>query len=590
MAFACRKLPEPIKRHWRVLPLLLAPVLLSPLLTIGSEKARCAYLLLLMATYWVLELLPLSLTAVLPFFLGPLLRIGTCHELAKSYFTDIHFLMIGGVMLSVAMEDTGLSRRFALRTVALLGTRPRWLLLGFMLPSWLMSMWMSNTGTTILMFPFVMAAIAETEKATEQLQDAPDRESLALDQREKHPTATDCEGAAAEPPRPCEDGLDSNTVGKTRHKTHTRSHAVCYCLSVAYACNVGGVATLIGTGTNLVLVGQLQQIYRVSNVVTFSNWMAFSLPLSLFSLLLIWLLLQLVFVGPRDTFNWRSQSAEQKRQEARVKLYFHQQLEALGSVSFAEWATMAAFPCVLLLLLTGKLTSSFGWHYLFGSVNDKPVVSDATGMLLVALLLTLIPNPDLTEEHGPTNSLGYRAVARWDRVLLKIPLDIMLLIGGGLALAKLTKDTKLSETIGSALTPTLQALPTELTLLLLSFCVIWLTEVTSNMATASVLLPIVAQIAACLGHNPLLFMVSLTVTCSFAFCLPTATPPNAIVFGSGRVSIPSMAKAGLVLNLVFSTIVPFYTMLVGRWVYNVHELPEWAETSSSLCANETFSG
>jgi sodium-dependent dicarboxylate transporter 2/3/5 len=438
------------------------------------EAKRTLAIAVLMAVLWITEAIPLAVTALFPIALFPTLGIMKGSEVAPVYLNNILFLFMGGFMMALAMERWHLHRRIALKVILLVGRSPSRLLLGFMAGSWILSMWISNTATTMMMVPIVMALLVKL------------RENAGKDFRK------------------LEVGL---------------------LLGVAYASSVGGMATLIGTAPNMAFV----RIYAISfpeaTEITFLQWSAIGLPISAVLFVMIFLLLRTRLTRHVD-FDVQPSVLEDE-------------YRSLGRASYEEKVVFFAFLFMALMLVTRSSvtindTTIRGWSSLF---PDPSYIDDGTVAISVALLLFLIPARSPGEFiMGP-------------RIIGKIPWDIILLLGGGFALAKGFQESGLSAYLGGQLAA-LGALPPLVMVLAICTLITFLTELTSNTATTQVVLPIIASLSTVIGVSPLLLMVPATIAASCAFMLPVATPPNAIVFGTHRLKVTDMASTGLWLNLI----------------------------------------
>jgi sodium-dependent dicarboxylate transporter 2/3/5 len=434
-----------------LLQLLPAPADLPP------AAWQVAALAVWMAAWWLSEALPLAVTALLPLLVLPLLGTAPIQTVAPAYANPVIFLFLGGFLLAAAVERWGLHQRIALHLVHLVGLRPDRLVLGFMLATALLSMWISNTATVMMMVAIGMAVANQTTGAQRQT------------------------GTAL-------------------------------MLGIAYAASIGGVATLIGTPPNAILAGVVRSTQGLE--IGFAQWLAFALPLAAIMLLLTWwLLTHLWFRAPPDS----GRGGERALREARA---------ALGPWSPQERRVSAVF---VLVAAAWVLRGFIGWEPL-----DR--LGDAGIALTGALLLFALP------DGSGGRLLDWPSAAR-------IPWDILLLFGGGFALAQGFADSGLTAALAGRLSLLAGADPLWL-IGGVALLVVFLTEITSNTATATLLLPLMAGLAEAVQLHPLLLMVPAAVAASFAFMLPVATPPNAIVFGSRQVSIGQMARAGVLLNLL----------------------------------------
>ena len=466
--------------------------LLGPPGGLSGPEWAVAMTAVLMAIWWISEALPLAATALVPIVLFPLLGVIDVDDITEAYGNDLIFLFLSGFFIAVTMQRWNLHRRIALRTIYLVGPSPRRIILGFMLATGGLSMWISNTATAMMMLPIGLAVLRQSEDEAER-------------------------------------------QGQPLH----RGFGVALMLGIAYSASIGGIATLIGTPPNAVLAGQAEALYGVE--ITFARWMLFGLPLSVLFLAVAWAYLTL---GPLCRGLAPLSSG---REPIRAEM------EALGPMDTAEKRVLIVF-----------LLVAFSWVFSsFLPAGVLPFFGDASIGMTGALALFLLPSG---KEKG-------QRLLDWETAV-RVPWDIVLLFGGGFALATGFATTGLSESLASALA----VLDGTSIFLIIGVCiliVVFLTEVTSNTATSTVFVPLMGALAVATSFNPIVLMAAVAVAASCAFMLPVATPPNAIVFGSRALTIPDMAKAGLLLN--------FVTVILGTlFVYFFLPLALGLEVSATL--------
>lgn len=423
--------------------------------------------------WWVTEAVPIAVTAILPVVLFPLSGALDIADTTTAYGHKYVFLYLGGFFLAIAIEKVNLHRRIALTVISLIGTRMRMIVLGFMVATAFLSMWISNTATSVMMLPIGLAIVA-------QFRDHPD-------------------------------------TPENEHEEFGKM----LMLAIAYSASLGGMATLIGTPPNLVLAGIVKELYEVE--INFLDWMLFAFPLSVLLLFICWVYLTRYAVK-LEAVHFTGGVEEIKRQR-----------KLLGIMSSNEKRVLIVF-----------VLTAFAWmtrSFLFSPII--PAIDDTLIALIAGILLFVIPS---SEEKG--------GVLEWDDAK-KIPWGILLLFGGGLAIAQGFKDTGLAKWLAEQLTQ-LDFLPLLVMTLVLVAVINFLTEVTSNLATTAMILPVLAPLAAAMGVHPYIFMVSATLAASCAFMLPVATPPNAVVFGSGYINMSSMMRVGFGLNLISILLITFW--------------------------------
>ncbi len=444
------------------------------------EAWRVAGLAGLMAVWWVTEVIPIPITALLPLVLLPLLAGSPIEAAASPFANPIIFLFMGGFMIAKAMERWDLHRRLAFGIITAVGTSPLRLVAGFMVAAAFLSMWVSNTAVAVMMLPIGISVIEVLRRARER-----------------------------------DGGAGGDRVGGVERS----AFPVALLLGVAYGTSIGGVATLIGTPPNAILAGFLSEEYGVR--VGFARWLLLGLPLTLVLLPVTWFLLtRVVFrVDPAGPGLSAGELSALR--------------SSLGRLRTAERRVAWVFAGTALAWMTRPIVSRW-----------LPELSDAGIAIGAAILLFLVP--------AGGSDRGGLLDWEWAR---RIPWDVLVLFGGGLSLASAMTRSGLAEWIGVALSGA-AALPLLLLLVVIAGAVVFLTEVTSNTATAAAFVPILAGLALVLGEDPFLLAAVAALASSCAFMLPVATPPNAIVFGSGEVRIQEMARAGFVLNLIVILLVP----------------------------------
>lgn len=362
-----------------------------------------------------------------------------------------------------------------------------------------------------------------------------------------------------------------------------------FALCVAYAANIGGVATLTGTPPNLILQGQADKLYssRVSGAdsgITFAKWMGFGLPLSIIVLLLSWIWLQIMFLG----FScFKKQNPKERKA---IKLVIEGEKKKLGGITFGEVVVMLLFGALALLWIFRDIPGFGGWKVIFKEDTNGSYVKDSTSAMLIAVSLFFLPTKlprvfcwnkyDVSESSDKPK---YHPILTWKNTVNRIPWGVIVLLGGGFALASATSASGLSKKVGCSLR-ILDSFEPWVMNLILSLIIAAATEITSNSATATILMPIMAELAINTGSHPLYLMVTAAVACSFAFMLPVATPPNAIVFSTGYIKIPDMAVAGLVMNVLAVLVLNLGINTWGRALFDLDTMPSiFGNSTSSAC-------
>ena len=467
----------------------------------NPQVSFTAAVALLMAIWWITECVPLAVTALLPVVLFPLMGIMNGRDVSSLYFNHIIFLFIGGFIVALAMEKWNLHRRIALFTLLFFGVKPTRILFGFMITTWFLSMWISNTATAMMMVPIALSLIINLEGTLE--------------------------------------------------KKRIKKFSVGLLLGIAYSASIGGIATLVGTPPNLSFSRILTITFPEVTEISFASWFFFAFPISLFFLVIVWLILSFFF--GRESFSVD-------------RTLFRKQFRELGRMGFEEKAVFVVFSSMALLWLTraditfGKVVIP-GWSAIFPQAD---YINDGTVAIALSLILFIIPS------KNNSRLMDWKTAA-------KLPWGIVLLFGGGFALASGFKESGLSEWFGMQLSG-LDSLSPGFLIGSICFMITFLTELTSNTATAEMILPILAAVAKAIGRNPLLLMIPATLASSFAFMMPVATPPNAIIFGTSRIRIIDMVKVGFFINLLGVLVLTLGILVLG-FVLDIDPstMPEWAK-------------
>ncbi|MCF7804374.1 MAG: DASS family sodium-coupled anion symporter [Candidatus Marinimicrobia bacterium] len=488
--------------NWRNIVLVGGPVLSVLFILIFDlepgrpEVTYTAAIALLMALWWITEVINLGVTALLPLVLFPLFHIMPGKEVAPVYFNNVILLFMGAFIVALAMEKWELHRRLGLRILALLGNSGPGIIFGFMVTTAFLSMWISNTATAMIMVPIALAVISKLE-----------------------------------------DDIGSDNI---------HGFTIALLLAIAYAASIGGTATIIGTPPNLAFIKIYNIYYPDAEIISFSQWMVFALPVAVVFLLIAWG----VILGLSGVF---------KQKINLDREYFRGEYRRLGPVAYEEKVVMVVFSLMALLWITraelqiGSVTIP-GWSNLF---PDPSFIDDSTIAIAMAFVLFLIPAK--SEESG--------RIMHW-RDARNLPWSIILLFGGGFALAEGMKVSGLSEWIGSHLHGLANVSPV-IIILTVAILVVFLTELTSNTATTQMILPILAAVAGATGIAPLLLMIPATLAASYAFMLPVATPPNAVVFGSRRLKVYEMARVGLLMNFLGVGLILLAVFFLGSAIFQI---------------------
>ncbi|MFP6621093.1 MAG: SLC13 family permease [Pirellulaceae bacterium] len=491
----------------------------SSLMELKPAAGKTAAIMAWMAIWWMTEALPLPATSLLPLVLFPLLGVfeGSSKEVfqqaATPYANRFVFLLMGGFMIALAIERWGLHRRIALLTVWYVGVRPRRLVAGFMIATAGLSMWISNTATTAMMLPIAISLI-----------------NLLYHRFELGSPAAAGSSPAAMSPE------------KIVLRDDVNRFATCLMLSVAYAASIGGMMTFVGTIPNAFMAEQLDEI---GLSISFGRWMVFTAPLVIAMLFISWVCMTR-FIFPF-----------QFKEIPGGRAMIGEEIEQLGPMNRGERTVLLVF--VLTAILWVLRAPLQDWEWLTDRVPVVSRLSDTVIALVGALSLFVIP------VHWQRREFALN----WE-VAGRLPWGVLLLFGGGLSLAAAVASSGLAEAIAQAVTlvPTTSEL---LPMLIVAAVIMLLTEVTSNTATVTIMVPLLVGIAGTLvaSGDSRLLVIPATLAASCAFMLPVATPPNAIVFASERIKIRDMAYAGMWLNLVGLILIPLVVLTWGRWILGI---------------------
>jgi sodium-dependent dicarboxylate transporter 2/3/5 len=436
------------------------------------------------AIWWITEAAPISVTALLPIILFPLTGGLDLKTTTAAFGHKFIFLFIGGFILAIAIEKWNLHKRIALNIIRLVGTNKSNIILGFMIATAFLSMWISNTATSVMMLPVALAIIAQLKDNPKTLEN------------------------------------ENITFGKA------------LMLAIAYSASIGGMATLIGTPPNLVFAGVIKTNYNIE--ITFLEWMSFGLPVSIILLTICWAYLT------KYAFKFKSKEFSSGKDE------INNQIKSLGKISYEEKTVLIVFIITALLWII----QSFVLKKFIPNIDDTIIA------IISAVTLFILPTKNIKS-----------TILKWEDTA-KLPWGILLLFGGGMALAKGFDSSGLAVWIGNQLT-SLEAFPFILLLFILIASVNFLTEITSNLATTAMILPVLVSLSSVINIHPYFLLIGATVAASCAFMLPVATPPNAVVFGSKLLTINDMVKKGFWMNLISIFVLTLLVYFLVPFLWNI---------------------
>ncbi|KAM9063289.1 solute carrier family 13 member 3 isoform X2 [Sarcophilus harrisii] len=570
----------------RLLVLLATPLVLLPIpFSLPPQEGKCLFVILLMALYWCTEALPLSVTALLPIILFPFLGILPSSKVCPQYFLDTNFLFLSGLIMASAIEEWNLHRRIALKVLMFVGVQPARLILGMMVTTSFLSMWLSNTASTAMMLPIANAILKSLFGEKEAVKELgwENEENMAAVQRNglcTVPTEMQFLASTEDKGLPEEVEAPPEMATATKEEVEYRRNIwKGFLISIPYAASIGGTATLTGTAPNLILLGQLKSFFPQCDVVNFGSWFVFAFPLMLLFLLTGWLWISFLY-GGINIRGWRTKKSEIRADaEARARAVIREDYQNLGPIKFAEQAVFFLFCLFAILLFSRDPKFIPGWASLF----SPGFLSDAVTGISIVTVLFFFPSqkPALKwwfDLKAPNTEM--EPLLSWKKAQETVPWNIILLLGGGFAMAKGCEESGLSAWIGGRLHP-LENVPPAIAVLLISVVIAFFTEFASNTATIIIFLPVLAELAIRLRVHPLYLMIPGTVGCSYAFMLPVSTPPNSIAFASGHLLVKDMVRTGLLMNLAG---VLLLNLAMNTWAQSIFQLgtfPAWAEDHSS---------
>lgn len=470
-----------------ILSIVVGRVFHHPLLGLSETAFVVAGLALWMGIWWISECVSIYITGLVPIAVASIFGLGSVKDISSAYFSPIIFLFFGGFIIGVAIEKWSLQKRIAQNILKVAGTHIKLQLAGFMVASAFLSMWISNTTTTVMLIPTVSAFLFLYKKA----------------------------------------------VDKDKYDNISKI----FLLAVAYSATIGGAATIIGTPPNAVLASYMAKAYNIH--ISFAQWIVFGLPISIVTLFVLWVYL--------TTFKLDTKHLPKFSRED-----FDSEMEKLPPMSKAEKRVIA----IIALIIVFWVFKSYLSPLLHIHLNDAAIA------MFGSLLLFICPSGKTTCEIGDASCENILA---WLDIKGQINYGVLFLFGGGIALAGLFVSSGLSAHIAHSLRG-VNALPMILVILIIVVIIKFLTEVTSNTATAATFLPLITPIAVAGGVDPLYYAIPVALSAGFAFMLPVATPPNAIVFGTGQIKIQDMVKTGFLLNIfciIFLTLYSFYLISVN---------------------------
>ncbi|KAI4477438.1 hypothetical protein M0802_014734 [Mischocyttarus mexicanus] len=541
--------------YWKSFIILLWPLILLPLVLIETKEVlamRCLYVVSLMAMFWVTEVLPLPITGLIPVVFYPLMGIMSTNETCLCYMNDTTMMFLGSLVIAVVIENSGLHMRIALLIIKMIGCSHRRLTLGLFFVTMFISMWISNTASTTMMIPIMETVLVELE--AQGLGDMFIRENRTDDEIE--------------------------TLSAKKRPTHS---TMVYYLIAAYASSLGGIGTIVGSGTNLTLKGFFETRFPDSPSISFASWMLYSVPVMLLMGIFTWLWLQVMYMGLFRPKSKDARAIDIGSQGERVATaVIEKKYKELGPISWHESVVGIMFIIVVLLWFFRSPGFMKGWPSYITNLQVK----DSTAATCLTILFFILPAKldflnafDKDPSKRPTKpSVG---MITWQMIHKKMHWSLILVLGGGFAISAGSKSSKLSEILGNALIGLNSIHPIAILAIICIFAET-VTELTANVAVANIILPVLAEMCVALQIHPLYLMLPATICCSFSFHLPVGTPPNAIASAAGHIKTKDFIIAGIgptVITLI-ATVGAFSTW--GTYVFHLNEFPTWAMQNKTM--------
>jgi len=534
--------------RWLGLVLFLGLLVMPTPAGMSHEGRRLLAVIVLMSTYWLTSAMPIAATSLIPLVAFPFLGIQTADVVSQEYINKQVFLFLGGFIIALGIEKWGLHERLALHIVSLLGTSLKRVILGFMLATAFLSMWISNTASTLLMTPIGIALVISLQNS-------------------------------------CARTGQAELSDRVERDGPMGPFAISLMLGIAWSASIGGLTTLVGTVTNVQFQAIWEKQFPDAPELSAGDWLTAFGPVGLVMLFIAWWLLV-----------WKMPTPDQNRVE---RSFFTDRLKSLGRPARAEWAMLVVFLLTAFLwtfrkplsMGEGSVLQIPGWqtavHWMLteelGATAEfaRKSVHDSTVAVMMALVMFVIPVRK-TADHKTEFLMDWETARR-------LPWAILLLVGGGLAIAGAFRQTGLAEWVGSTFADSASGWPVWLLVLTICFLMTFLTEFATNMVLVTVMLPVLADAALQLQMDPRLLMLPATVSASCAFMLPIGTPPNAIVFSSGILTMGDMVKRGLLLNLsgvLFMTLATLFYLAPAMGLEH-SGTPEWATPSAARSQAES---
>uniref|UniRef100_X1YUW4 Citrate transporter-like domain-containing protein n=1 Tax=Capitella teleta TaxID=283909 RepID=X1YUW4_CAPTE len=569
---------------WRTFVTVLTPIIFLPMIIVyQSPTVQCGYVILIMAVFWITECVPMGLTAFLPIIIFPTMGLMSVGEVRYDYLQNTHLMIFGSVMIAIAVERSGLHKRAALRTMMLMGASPRRLLFGVMFSTWFLSMWLNNIGTTAMIIPVVDSIIKELRL-------------ISNCKRKRHLSRISMMSQMSG--LPCE---DSDSKQRRRRHISKLSHlsesivmnpaekdefmeaiSKMLMVSICYAGNIGGTSSVIGTTPNILAHDIWQDKYQehgLESPVTFVTWMPMAIPGATIMLFLTWLWLQIYFLRRKCSMTMS------KEDTVATRRILQQQYDEMGPMKYSEKSCLTFFIVLFFLWFFRKPGFMPGYASLFPNHLSSRYITDSVPSILISFLLFVFPSekPKLfcfKKEGEKTESVP--GLLEWKHTMQKLPWTAFFMIGGAFAMAEASEKSGLSNWVGVQL-EVLESLPSTAITLIVCVIVSIITQIAFNLATISLVFPILISLSEKIGEHPLRFTIPATMVCSSAFMLPASTAPNAMVYEASTLRVIDMIGCGFVVNILFVLVTWMGTETWIGALFQFSVLP-WLPPNSTVAA------
>ncbi|CAF1269355.1 unnamed protein product [Adineta ricciae] len=592
-----------LKRWWRLLLILLAPLILLPLpVVIKTVQARCAYIVILLTIYWVSEVMPYAVTSLLPLVFFPMGGVLPGDRVGLNYFKDITTMFVGIMILAYAMEHVRLHRRLALLVLKYVGASVTWSLAGLMGVTAFLSMWINNSASANIMIPTAIAIVNELksyEQATKQTvatsknKNEQNSSTIMLNDfksESKNASSTDDNTTDQTFTLQIQHLIPINlkisqTTSTTNVLKQKNKHTLIpvftgFLIAVVFSAAIGGMMTLVGTGPNIFVKGFSDQYYASGNIrlqISFANFLLYGLPIGMIMLVLGWLWLEILY-NRKSFFQIKKLKIEVVESANNLQSILKQQQEELGVFSWREYIITILFVTVILLWITRDFSSYRGWDILF----RKDYVTDRTTAMLIGCLPLILP--DENPFSSKVSDWEYHPILKWNELAKAFPWSVFMLQGAGLAIADGFTASDLSSTIATFLHFIVGA-PQAAIILIVTVISAVFTEFTSNLACASILFPILDSIAKTANIHPGRLILPSCMAVSLSFMLPIATPPNAMIFMNSNMRSRDLLVAGLGMKIIGIVVIFLVSLALLSPVFHISSIA--LISNSTLMTNVT---